>query len=105
MSTRTTLKRGLSKADKTADTLLRKTANAKNRIVAGAEDELDAATSTLRQAAETAGTYVGEKLEAGRNGAQHMAEQVESHVRGKPLSSLAAAFVGGLVVAGLLSRK
>lgn len=102
---RSTAKRTLEQADDMADSVINKAGRAKNRMVAAADDALDDGASNIRNMAEQAGAYVGEAFNTSRATAQQVAGDMENRVRSNPLASLAAAFVGGLVVAGLLNRR
>lgn len=83
--------------------------DASRQAAMDALEKLLEAKEHFRTAAESAGLELKEeafnRLTEGKLRAEHLGEQACDYVYEKPLTSLAIAFVGGLVLSHLLSRK
>jgi ElaB/YqjD/DUF883 family membrane-anchored ribosome-binding protein len=82
---------------------------ASKQAVLSAYDKLLEAKEHLKLAAEAAGVDMKdeaiEQLLKGRAKTEALGQQASVFVREKPLASLGIAFVGGLVISSLFSRK
>lgn len=91
------------------NTPLNKELDASKQAAIEALEKLLEAKDHFRTAAESAGLELKEealnRLTEGKHKAAELGEQASDYIHERPLSSLALAFVGGLLLAQFLSKK